>query len=138
MNQVATNSFNWATLLLRIAVAGLLLFYGIGKIQAGVSYLCESLQGYGLPYATGYLVYVGEVLAPVLVLMGLWTRPAALVMAFNMVMTLVLGHMHELFHLNEYGGLVIEHNLYFLLGSICIALLGPGQWGVKNGPHWWS
>lgn len=138
MYTASATSFNWATLLLRFAVAGLLLMYGIGKIQAGVSYLCESLQGYGLPYATGYLVYVGEVVAPALVLLGLWTRPAALVMAFNMVMTLVLGHMHELFQLNEYGGLVIEHNLYFLLGSICIALLGPGKWALGRGGNWWS
>jgi len=38
----------------------------------------DRLANAGFPSALGYLVYVGEVLAPLLLIVGLWTRAAAL------------------------------------------------------------
>lgn len=50
-----------------------------------------------MPGGIGYLVYVGEVIAPLLMIAGLWTRLAAAIGAFNMLMAFALVHMNALF-----------------------------------------
>ena len=67
-----------------------MLFHGIYKLTHGVAWIAGPLGGVGLPAWLSYGVYVAEVLAPLLVIVGLWARPAALVIAFDMVMAIFL------------------------------------------------
>jgi putative oxidoreductase len=70
-------------LLLRLAVGGLMLFHGLHKLfGVGLSAAC---WWKGLPGFIAYGVLIGEVVAPILIILGLFTRPAALVLAFTMV-----------------------------------------------------
>jgi putative oxidoreductase len=73
---------------------------------------------------------VGEVIAPLLMLAGLWTRAAAVVMVINMVVAIVLAHMPELAQLNKQGGWALELQGMYLFGSIAVALLGAGRYSV--------
>jgi putative oxidoreductase len=84
----------------------------------------------GLPGQLGYLVYVGEVLAPLLVIVGLWTRPAALLMFVTMIVAVGLVHMNDLLLLTKNGGWALELQGLFLFGSLAIALLGAGRYSV--------
>jgi uncharacterized membrane protein YphA (DoxX/SURF4 family) len=77
-------------LLLRFTVAGLMLFHGAAKLRNGLGGIESLLSGVGLPPWIAWGVLIGEVVAPLLVLAGVWVRPAALVMAFNMVLLLLL------------------------------------------------
>ena len=72
---------NIAMLLLRLAVGGMMLFHGIGKLQHGIDGIVTQVLAHGLPRAFAYGVYVGEVVAPLAVVLGLFTRPAACVIA---------------------------------------------------------
>src|SRR5690349_19512618 len=112
-------------LLLRVNVAGLMLFHGAGKLAHGVSGIGDSLANHGLPRAFGYGVLVGEVVAPLLIILGIYTRPAALVLAFNMVVAVLLAHTGDLFKLGRGGGYALELQAFYLVGAIAIALLGP-------------
>src|SRR5687768_16099668 len=60
-------------LLLRASVALLVLLHGIDKLAKGPGFVVGAPERAGLPGGIGYLVYVGEVLAPLLMLAGLWT-----------------------------------------------------------------
>jgi putative oxidoreductase len=84
----------------------------------------------GAPAALGYLVYVGEVIAPLLILAGIFTRPAALVVAINMVVAVLLVHTSQLFTLNETGGWALELQGMFFFASVAVALLGAGRYSV--------
>lgn len=116
--------------ILRSALAILILMHGIAKIIGGVSFITGLVAKAGLPPALGYLVYVGEVVAPLLVLFGLWTRPSALVIAINMVVAIVLVHAGELFSLTKTGGWALELQGMFLVAAIAVALLGAGRYSV--------
>ena len=48
------------------------------------------LQAPGVPGWFGYAVYIGAVFAPLLLLVGLWVVPAALIVAINMLAARVL------------------------------------------------
>jgi putative oxidoreductase len=84
----------------------------------------------GLPGPFGYLVYVGEVLAPLLLIVGLWTRAAAAVIAINMVVAVYLVHMHELFTLSNTGGWALELQGFYFLTALAVMLLGAGRFSA--------
>ena len=125
-------------LVLRLAVGILILLHGIAKLRHGLGDVATSLARFHIPAALGYLVYVGEVLAPLLMIVGLWTRPAALLVAATMAVALVLGHTHEIFAMTNHGGLLLEVQWMFLLGAIAVALLGAGRLGLGGEKGRWN
>jgi putative oxidoreductase len=125
-------------LLLRLTVGGLLLFHGIFKVQNGIGWMAGMLQSNHLPAFIGYGVYVGEVVAPLLLIAGILTRPAALVVAFNMLMAIVLAQRTKIFTLNQGGGWTIELEMFFLLAAIAIFYLGSGRYAVSKGRGRWD
>ena len=110
-------------LLLRFTVAGLMLFHGVAKLRHGLDGIEALLSGAGLPTWLSYGVLIGEVFAPLLVLAGVWVRPAALVMAFTMIAAVGLAHPTQLFTIGRTGGYGLELQALFFFCSIAIALL---------------
>jgi putative oxidoreductase len=117
-------------LLLRALLAILLLFHGISKLIGGIGFITGMLDKIGLPHAVGYLVYVGEVVAPLLILVGLFTRAAALVVVINMIVALLLVHTSQFFTLNNTGGWALELQALYLGGALAVALLGAGRYSI--------
>jgi putative oxidoreductase len=117
-------------LLLRAVLAILLLFHGFSKLSGGIDPIIGMVEKAGLPGAFGYLVYIGEVLAPLLILVGVFTRAAALVVAINMVVALLLAHTSQFFSINGTGGWALELQGMFLAGALAVALLGAGRYSL--------
>jgi putative oxidoreductase len=110
-------------LLLRFTVAGLMLFHGVAKLRNGLEGIESLLANVGLPTWLAYGALVGEVLAPLLVLAGVWVRPAALVMALTMVVAIGLAHPTQLFTIGRSGGYGLELQAFFFFCSVAVALL---------------
>lgn len=125
-----TRSDDTGKLVLRLALGILILLHGVAKISSGVSGVGGMLASHGLPSALAYLVYVGEIVAPVLVIIGFYTRPAAWIIAINMVVAIWLVHMKELLVLGKNGGWALELQGMFLFAAIAVALLGAGRLSV--------
>lgn len=121
------NASDLGKLVLRLNLGILTLLHGVAKVTAGPAFVLGLVAKAGLPPALGYLVYVGEVLAPLLVIAGLWTRPAALVVAINMVVAVWLVHMGQLGELTRSGGWALELQAFYLFTAVAIALLGAGR-----------
>lgn len=120
-----------ARLLLRLA-SGLMLFHGIHKILHGIDGVKHLVTGAGLPEFIAYGIYLGEVVAPIMVLIGYYSRLAALIMAFTMANAIYLAHGSALLTLNKHGGPAIELPLLYLLLSVSVALAGPGRYAVNR------
>ncbi|HEX7054884.1 MAG TPA: DoxX family protein [Burkholderiales bacterium] len=118
-------------LLLRLVLGMLILLHGVAKVMSGPEFVVGLVEKTGLPGELGYLVYVGEVIAPLLIIMGLWTRLAALVIAVNMAVAVFLVHMPELFTFSRSGGWALELQGMFFFTALAIALLGPGRYAVS-------
>ncbi|HSV45290.1 MAG TPA: DoxX family protein [Ramlibacter sp.] len=126
-------------LLLRLAVGLLILLHGIAKMTNGVDPIAGMLAQHGWPAQLAYGVYIGEVLAPLCVIVGLWTRPAALLMAVNMLFAIALVHSNSLLKLRpQGGGWALELEGLFLFGAIAIALLGAGRLSVGGTQSRWN
>jgi len=118
-------------LLLRFGVGTILLFHGIYKVTHGVAWMGGPLGAAGLPAWLSYGVYIGEIVAPALVILGLWTRPAALVIAFNMFMAIFLARRADIGKINPMGGAwAIEIEVLLMVGALALALTGGGRYGL--------
>jgi putative oxidoreductase len=119
-------------LLLRLILGALILFHGFSKLGGGPAFgfVTKMVTGAGLPPALSYLVYVGEVVAPLLLIFGIWTRLAAGIVAVNMLFALWLVHTKDLFTLNQQGGWTLELQGMYLVTAIAIALLGAGSYSI--------
>ncbi|WP_219220492.1 DoxX family protein [Variovorax boronicumulans] len=125
-----TRSDDTGKLVLRLALGILILLHGISKLSTGVSGVGGMLASHGLPSALAYLVYIGEIVAPALVIIGLYTRPAALIIVINMLVALWLVHTADLFALGKSGGWALELQGMFLFGAVAVAFLGAGRLSV--------
>jgi putative oxidoreductase len=127
---VPANAADTGKLVLRAVLAAMLLFHGISKMHNGIGFVADMLAKAGLPAVFGYGVYVGEVIAPLFILAGLFTRAAALVVAINMIVAVLLVHTSQLFTLNETGGWALELQGMYFFSAVAIALLGAGRYSV--------
>ena len=119
-------------LLLRLSVGTLILLHGIAKIFSGPAGIIGMVERAGLPGELGYAVYLGEVIAPLAMILGLWTRLAAFVVALSMAVAIALAHMHELFALTRSGGWALELQGMFLFTALAVALIGPGRYALMR------
>lgn len=118
-------------LILRLALGVCILLHGIAKLTGGVSGIAGMLAGSGLPGFLAYGVYVGEVIAPLMVIAGFYSRIGAWIIVINMLFALGLAHMGEIMALNGQGGWAIELQAMFLFTAVAVALLGPGRYAVN-------
>ena len=122
-------------LLLRLALGGILLFHGIFKLTHGVEWIKQPLGTLGLPGFLAYGTYVAEVVAPLLLMLGLWARIAALVVAFDMLMAIALVLRPRIFTINEMGGgWAIELEALILVVALALCLTGPGRYVIGRPP----
>lgn len=119
-------------LLLRLTLAVLMLFHGYAKLRNGVSGIEGMLQGMGLPAWVAFGVYIGEVLAPVLLIVGWYARVGGAIIAINMVFAIALVHSKQLLDFTKTGGWALELQAFFLICGLVVALIGPGRYAINN------
>ena len=125
------NNIEIARLLLRMSLGVLILFHGVHKVIYGIGGVQSMLSASDLPTILAYGVYVGEIIAPIFIILGLYARVASLVLAFNMLVAIFLAYGFS-FSIAKYGGLSFESPLIFMIMSILVSLLGSGKYGVNN------
>ena len=121
-------------LILRLTLGLLILLHGIAKIgnSGSLDFIAGQLSSNGLPGFIAYGVFIGEVVAPLLLIAGVYCRVAALLIVGNMLFAIGLVHMGELFTLGKQGGWALELQGFYLFGAAAIALLGSGRFAVKR------
>lgn len=120
-------------LLLRLTVAVLMLFHGVAKIlhPGSLGFIESSLSGIGMPSAIAYGVYVGELIAPLMILIGFHARIGGLLVVVNMIFAIILAHTGDIFGLTQHGGWALELQAFYLFGGLAIALLGSGKFAIR-------
>jgi putative oxidoreductase len=130
MNPATQNDI--ARLLLRVTLGVLILLHGIAKLQDGVGGIEGMVVARGLPAELAYAVFIGEVLAPLMLIFGFHARIGAVLVAINMVVAIVLVHVGQLASFNGQGGWAIELQAIYLVSAIALALSGPGRFGING------
>lgn len=124
-------------LVLRLSVGGMLLTHGISKIQNfddTLAWIQGVLAALGLPAFMAYGVFLGEVAAPVLLILGILPRLSSLAIMVTMVVAILSHTTGEngtaLFSLGGYGGWSFELQGLYLFGALAIFIMGSGAISV--------
>lgn len=123
-------------LILRLGVGGMLLLHGIQKFRSGNGFVEQMLAENGLPSFLAYGSYVGEIVAPILVIVGLLTRPAGLIIAFDLLAAIMLALRARIGTITPAGAWAIETEMLFLVGGLAIACLGAGRFAFGMSSRW--
>lgn len=119
-------------LILRLALGGMMLLHGIAKLFHGVGSISAMLVAKGLPGWFAFGVFIGEIIAPLMVLLGIQTRIGAGLMAINMLFAIFLAHSHQIFSLTSHGGWGIELQAFYLFTAVALVFLGGGKYVIRN------
>ncbi len=120
-------------LILRLTLGALMLFHGVQKIlhPGSLDFIGGMLSSSGLPQFLSYGVYVGEVVAPLMIILGVHSRIGGLLIVLNMIFAIFLAHGGDLFSLTEHGGWRLELQGFYLFTAVAIVFLGSGRIAVK-------
>lgn len=120
-------------LTLRLTVGILMLFHGVHKIlsPASLDFIGKQLTSMDLPQVLAYGVYLGEVIASLMIILGIFSRFGGLLVFGNMIFAIVLAHRSQLFTLTDHGGYALELQVFFMLTGLAVFFLGSGRFAVK-------
>lgn len=120
-------------LLLRILVAGLMLFHGIAKVSHGIDWIAADLAAKGIPSFVAYGVFIGEIIAPVMVILGILTAPAAVVILINMLVAMLMVNAFDhVMDVTKVGAWALETDAFYVVGCLAIILLGSGKYAIAS------
>ena len=125
-------------LVLRATLAILILFHGVSKLINGIDPIMDMVTKAGLPAGLAFLVYVGEVIAPLMILFGIWARLGAVIVAINMIVAVALAHGSQFFTMGKTGGWALELQGFFFFTALAVALLGAGRYSMGGISGRWN
>lgn len=119
-------------LVLRLVTGGLMLFHGVDKLLHGLDHIRADLAAAGLPTALAHGVYVGEIVAPLCIILGLWTRLSAVVYAGSVAFAVATVHGRDFARLAPTGAWAAELWVFYIVCPLAIALLGGGRFSLDH------
>jgi len=125
-------SDNIGKLFLRLSVGFLLILHGYGKINLGIEKIENILIKNDLPQILANGVYIGEIIAPIFVILGYFTRTFSFIILINMIVAIYLVHPNELISMKTNGGLILELQYFYIISSILIIIFGAGKYSLDK------
>ena len=122
---------DFGKLILRVTLGVLVLLHGIAKLKGGIGFLTPMVTGMGLPAWFAYGVYVGEVVAPIMIILGLFARTGAFLLFVNMLFAVVLVHRPELLSMGKQG-YALELQAMFMMTALALVFMSPGRYAMTR------
>lgn len=136
VNKLLDKNTDLGLLILRLSVGILMFLHGIFKLQNGIVPIEDLVTAHGLPLFLAYGVYLGEVVAPIFIILGLGTRLAAFILSYNCAIAVTLAHLAQFFTLNETGGWSLELLGLYYCGALVLVCTGGGKYSLSNKYIW--
>lgn len=127
---------NVAIFLFRISIPFTMLIYGIDKITNGTGFIGSLLDAYNLPSFLVYGVFIGEIIAPIMLLLGYRSRLAGLLFAFNCLLAILMAQVQYFFTLNQYGGWTLDLLFIYLVAGVAFYFSGAGKHAISTSHAW--
>lgn len=121
-----------AKLILRLSLGILLLLHGMAKIQTPeiIIAMGADLADVYLPAETAWLMLLGEVLGPVLLIIGVLTRFAGAMIAIQMLVVILVSSANTVATFLPDGGYALELQAMYLFAGLTVAFLGSGSYAM--------
>lgn len=137
----ATNTQSWALLVLRLALAVVILPHGMQKALGsfggyGFEGTMGAFTGMGMPWILAFMVILAEFVAPLLLIIGLGSRFMAFSIFTVMFGAMIIGgHVAHGFFMNWFGNQAGEGMEYFIIvlgAALALLLAGGGKFSLDT------
>src|SRR5829696_2503341 len=125
----------YAPLVVRVSGGVVMAAHGWQKLQGGPANFGQALAGLGVPLPTlmAYVVTFVELIGGILLIVGLLSRLAALLLTIDLVMAIVLVKVNiGLLSPTDGSGVGAELDLALIAGFLVVLLVGPGRLSVDQ------
>ncbi|MFW2080617.1 DoxX family protein [Acinetobacter guillouiae] len=129
------NSKFYILLIARVLLVVLFIKLGIPKL-INFEQTIHYMQSLNIPFSTlaAFIAVVMEVVAPIFILIGYYTRPIAIIFAFYTIGSAILGHAYwqvpsELVQSNMIN---FYKNISIAAGFFLLSLTGPGRYSLDK------
>jgi len=120
---------DFGKLLLRLVIGSLFLLHGIHKMLHGFDGVKGALVKNGFSEFWWIGCFVGEIIAPICIILGLFTRISSLLVVVVMIFSLYLIFGASTFELNpKTGALITEANFLYMFSALALYFLGGGRY----------
>ena len=128
MRRFVPYNHDLALLILRLALAAVLLYHGVPKLM-NFGATVAAFQGMGLPAPsfTAAFALLAEVVGGLLILLGVMVDLAGLLVVIDMLGAIALVHWPNGFDFTKGGW---EHPFSVLAMALTLALAGPGRFAI--------
>jgi putative oxidoreductase len=128
MRRFVPYNHDLALLILRLALAAVLLYHGVPKLM-NFGATVAAFQGMGLPAPslTAAFALLAEVVGGLLILLGVMIDLAGLLVVIDMLGAIALVHWPNGFDFTKGGW---EHPFSVLAMALTLALAGPGRFAI--------
>nr|WP_314181713.1 DoxX family protein [uncultured Campylobacter sp.] len=117
----------------RLGLGICLFMHGFTKILHGIGGIKSILAKAGLPEVMAYGSYVGEVVAPLMIILGIFSRIAALLIIGTSLTIMYTYHgLGNLLELTNAGGFKAEILYLYIALSLCIIFSGSGKYAIRK------
>ena len=117
----------------RLGLGVCLFMHGFAKILHGIGGVKSILTKAGLPEIVAYGSYAGEIVAPIMIILGIFSRIGAL-LAIGTSLTIMYAYcgLGNLPKLTNAGGFKAEILYLYIALSLCIIFSGSGKYAVRK------
>ncbi|WP_386692825.1 MULTISPECIES: DoxX family protein [unclassified Lonepinella] len=120
-----------AKFILRVSFAFMFLLHGIHKVTDGIDFIAGKFVELGLPGFFANAVYLGEVIVPIFIILGVFTRISAFIGIISCMIIILLMYIPQIFALAPTGAWAIEGVTTYLFAFWAIMHLGSGKYALK-------
>ncbi|MGE3802954.1 MAG: DoxX family protein [Candidatus Kapaibacterium sp.] len=115
-------SRDWAILLLRLWLGSMMIYHGWGKVFGNIDKFTEGVakMGFPMPEFFAWSAALSEFGGGLLLIFGLFTRPAAMFVGITMIVAGFVRHLDDPFGKKELS-------LTYLVLALVILIAGPGK-----------
>ena len=107
--------------------------HGFAKILHGIGGVKSILTKAGLPEIVAYGSYIGEVVAPIMIILGIFSRIGALLVIGTSLTIMYAYHgLGNLLELTNAGGFKAEILYLYITLSLCIIFSGSGKYAIRK------
>lgn len=118
-------------LLLRVAVAIIMIFYGIFRFKNNLGIFHEVIISMGLPSFFEYTTYLRDFFVPIMLLTGIRVRLASLFVIVTMSFAVFKHNYSEPIVLNDVNLISIDLQVFYIVAAMAILFLGAGKYAIK-------
>lgn len=124
-----TAAQNNGLLLIRLAVGLMILMAGLQKAfnPDQLAVLTETMLSINLPENAVYIVFLFEIIAPLMLILGVLSRMAAGFIVVYVLIGIFTASVDSLMVMDKYKGHALESEFMFILIGFAIICLGSGD-----------